>query len=85
MKYRYFGETPHAVSVLVDIVKTSIDEDGNRKLPEAFWMFGLPGTGKDTLVEAFIRNIYALKYNLPEVDISGISSSARQCEALFGL
>lgn len=45
---------PEAVSVLKNIELNDIRSDSNRSKPEVAWLAGLPGTGKDTLVEAYV-------------------------------
>ncbi|MDX9730297.1 MAG: hypothetical protein RBT63_00865, partial [Bdellovibrionales bacterium] len=46
---------PEAIDVLLDIEKQNILNNGARKTPEIAMFMGLPGTGKDTLVEAYVR------------------------------
>lgn len=46
---------PEAVEMLLDIEKQNIINNGQRQVPEVGLFMGLPGTGKDTLVEAYIR------------------------------
>lgn len=46
---------PEGVDLLLDIEKQNIINNNQRVIPEVGLFMGLPGTGKDTLVEAYIR------------------------------
>lgn len=45
---------PEGVNLLKNIELNDIRSDSNRSKPEVAWLAGLPGTGKDTLVEAYV-------------------------------
>lgn len=62
---------PEGVSTLVDIEKQNILANGDRKNPEVAMFVGLPGSGKDTLAEAYIQMRFAIghrKYNVDTDD-----------------
>lgn len=53
LELNVFGQ-PEAIEILVDIEKQNILTNGKRIVPEIAMFLGLPGVGKDTLVEAYI-------------------------------
>ncbi len=58
---------PEAVQVLLGFEKLNIGSGYENKKPNVAWFAGLPGTGKDTLVEVYLQVKHALRYpNLTE-------------------
>lgn len=57
---------PEGVELLLDIEKQNIINNGQRQAPEVGLFMGLPGTGKDTLVEAYIRARMAISLRKSE-------------------
>ncbi len=57
---KYLGQQvlgqPEGLDLLLDIEKQNIINNGDRKAPEIGMFIGLPGTGKDTLVEAYVKS-----------------------------
>lgn len=54
---------PEAVNVLLDIEKQNILNNSQRKAPEVAMFIGLPGSGKDTVVESYIQTRFAIKHS----------------------
>lgn len=58
---------PEAVDVLMGFEKLNVGSGYENKKPNVAWFAGLPGTGKDTLVEVYLQVKHALRYpNLKE-------------------
>jgi len=54
---------PEAVEAMIDIEKDLITGGGIRKQPSVLMFIGLPGTGKDTIVESYIQSRHFVNYN----------------------
>lgn len=54
LNHQVLGQ-PEAVDILLDIEKQNILNQNIRSVPEIAMFIGLPGTGKDTLVESYFR------------------------------
>lgn len=61
---------PEGVETLIDIEKQNILTNQQRSVPEVAMFIGLPGTGKDTLVESYIQSRFTARYDQPNVDIT---------------
>lgn len=68
MNQQVFGQ-PEAVDTLLDIEKQNILNKNTRTVPEIAMFVGLPGTGKDTLVEAYVRSRLAISLGTPDESI----------------
>lgn len=60
---------PEAVDVLTKLERKHQADGLQNSKPHVVWFLGMPGTGKDTLVEAFIEVKHKLVYPLKEVQI----------------
>lgn len=69
LKEQVLGQ-PEGVDLLLDIEKQNILNNNIRLAPELGMFIGLPGTGKDTLVEAYVRTrmMTVLKDNSDSLD-----------------
>jgi MoxR-like ATPase len=69
LKEQVLGQ-PEGVDLLLDIEKQNILNNNVRLTPEVGMFIGLPGTGKDTLVEAYVRTrmVTILKDNSDSLD-----------------
>lgn len=69
LESEFMGQ-PEALEVLMNIVKEQITTGGLKKSPSVAMFIGLPGTGKDTAVEAYIKAHFFVKYGLNDIDIN---------------